>query len=160
MFAFQPDREGDNFDSGRCSYCGSIEPNFFMGVIEQGAEIGPTDKNYKVYVEVPNENPGELIIVGSANFDKQGCHGWVPAEDVVDEIFKRSGSERGTHTKWVQLGLRGPKQTLKFYFQHLSSEQKHKFVQLLNERKLNIGMPGHFYVTPFFITLKETSNGI
>jgi hypothetical protein len=38
----------------------------------------------------------------------------------------------------------------KFYFQHLDVEQRKKFVDLINEKKLKIGYPGHFYVLPFF----------
>lgn len=39
----------------------------------------------------------------------------------------------------------------KFYFQHLSAEQRTEFVQLLNAKTLNIGYPGHFYTLPFFV---------
>ena len=39
----------------------------------------------------------------------------------------------------------------KFYFQHLTVEQKRRFVEMLNNRDLLIGVPGHFYVLPFFI---------
>ena len=42
----------------------------------------------------------------------------------------------------------------KFYYQHLSTEQKLRFIELLNERKLNIAHPGHFYVPPFFIRFR------
>lgn len=40
----------------------------------------------------------------------------------------------------------------KFYFQHLSPGGKLKFIELLNQRKLNIGPPGYFYVLPFFVS--------
>lgn len=43
--------------------------------------------------------------------------------------------------------LRG---AIKFYFQHLSADQRARFIELHNERKLNMGPPGHFYVAPFF----------
>lgn len=41
----------------------------------------------------------------------------------------------------------------KFYYQHLSEEQRHEFLALLNERprRFAIGYPGHFYVLPFFL---------
>lgn len=38
----------------------------------------------------------------------------------------------------------------KFYFQHLSEEQRSRFIELHNEGKLKLGQPGHFYVAPFF----------
>lgn len=44
-------------------------------------------------------------------------------------------------------GLRGHS---KFYFQHLNEEQKQRFIELYNERKLKMAYPGHFYVLPFF----------
>lgn len=39
----------------------------------------------------------------------------------------------------------------KFYFQHFSEDQRRRFVDLHNERRLHIGHPGHFYVLPFFM---------
>lgn len=38
----------------------------------------------------------------------------------------------------------------KFYFQHLSGEQRREFVALLNAKAFPVGYPGHFYVLPFF----------
>lgn len=35
---------------GTCSYCGSLNPDDFMKMAIDGVELGPTDKNYKVYV--------------------------------------------------------------------------------------------------------------
>lgn len=37
-------------DDKTCSYCGSLEPAEFMRRAEAGDELGPTDKNYKVYI--------------------------------------------------------------------------------------------------------------
>ncbi len=79
---------------GTCSYCGSISPAALFEAIEADHEIGPTDKNYKVYVK------------------GDGHH--------------------------------------KFYFQHLSEAEKLEFLDLLNQGKIRIGSPGHFYVLPFF----------
>jgi hypothetical protein len=85
-----------------CSFCGSLNPDKLMRLLEAGTvELGPTDKNYKAYVD-------------------------------------------------IELG------TKKFYFVHLSEAQMRRFVELLNERKLKIGYPGHFYVKPFFIGYEAT----
>jgi len=46
----------------------------------------------------------------------------------------------------------------KFYFQHLSDEQQTRFIELLNEKKIVIGMPGHFYVLPYFCTTSKKEN--
>lgn len=58
MGGFGPWEHEENLDHWRtidgtisCDFCGSIsEPELFR-LIELGAELGPTDKNYKVYVE-------------------------------------------------------------------------------------------------------------
>jgi hypothetical protein len=42
--------EADTWVRGTCSYCGSIAPDEFMRLAREGVELGPTDKNYKVYV--------------------------------------------------------------------------------------------------------------
>lgn len=39
----------------------------------------------------------------------------------------------------------------KFYYQHLSEDQKREFVDLLNAKKIKIGYPGYLYSRPFFI---------
>lgn len=39
----------------------------------------------------------------------------------------------------------------KFYFQHLSDDQRAEFVDLYNERKITFGEPGDFYRFPFFM---------
>lgn len=82
-----------------CTFCGSMAPDDFMEAVRTGAEIGPTDKTYKAYVQ-----------------------GWKP-----------NGTNGG-----------------KFYFQHLSQEQREEFITLLNAKTIHIGYPGHFYVLPFF----------
>lgn len=101
-------KEGENPDkwilfngekSRSCNYCGSMHPGDLFEAIEQGVEIIPTDKNYKIYV-------GE------------------------------SGGR-------------------KFYFQHFDEEQGKKFIELYNARKIKIGYPGYFYVTPFFCTVNK-----
>lgn len=112
-----------------CSYCGSLNPATFMARLEIGdIELGPTDKNYKVYVK--NH--------GGATFKQtyRDC----PTIDTC--------KGPGTCTHWVTREV----EETKFYFQHLSVDQKKRFVELLNEKKLKIGMPGHFYTSPFFIS--------
>jgi len=42
----------------------------------------------------------------------------------------------------------------KFYFEHLSEDQKKFFVEQLNQKRIKFGIPGHFYVLPFFIGKK------
>ena len=86
---------------GTCSHCGSLSPDQLFKALEDGCEIGPTDKSYKIYIE--------------------------------GEKAPRVGG------------------AVKFYFQHLSDDEKHKFIGILNDGKIKFGTPGNFYVKPFFI---------
>lgn len=38
----------------------------------------------------------------------------------------------------------------KFYFAHLSEDERRAFVEMLNGKKLALAYPGHFYRLPFF----------
>lgn len=88
-------------EDSTCSYCGSLSEESFFQAIEAGVKITPTDKSYKVYVDVSVRGAG------------------------------------------------------KFYFQHLSDEGKTKFIDLYNAKKINLGVPGYFYVLPFFVSRAE-----
>lgn len=41
--------------------------------------------------------------------------------------------------------------SLKFYMQHFSDEDKHRFIDLYNKKEMKMGYPGYFYVKPFFV---------
>ena len=43
----------------------------------------------------------------------------------------------------------------KFYFQHLDKDEKKAFVDMLNTKYLNIGIPGHFYRPPYFVSFEK-----
>lgn len=43
----------------------------------------------------------------------------------------------------------------KFYFQHLSDDQRREFIELLNAGAMNVGYPGHFYALPYFAKRAE-----
>lgn len=74
--------------------------------------------------------------------------------------FVRAGGEVGPTDKNYKAYLHDVKDEhgnvvvkapgLKFYFQHLSDEQKTEFIVLLNAGKVRVGMPGHFYRLPYF----------
>jgi hypothetical protein len=51
-------------DDGACSYCGSFSEAAFFAAVEAGAELGPTDKNYKVYLR----GEGVPHVKGAAKF--------------------------------------------------------------------------------------------
>lgn len=123
---FQRDNDYDDSDDS-CRYCGSLDPDTFIARVLAGdVKLGATDKNYKVYVE--ND--------GGAAF-KQSYRNCPPKSDCEGpDSCKHWVTQETTHTK--------------FYFQHLSKEQKQDFVNYLNEGKIKFS-GGGFYVLPFFI---------
>lgn len=119
----------DHFrEDGTCSFCGSLAPDEFMRRVEVGdVELGPTDKSYKVYVENKGGAPFKMTYrqcpPGATCTGPSDCTHWVTVE-------------RGEQ---------------KFYFQHLSVEQRIRFVELLDTGALKLGYPGRFYALPFFM---------
>lgn len=110
-----------------CSYCGSLHPDIFIARIEAGdVEIGPTDKNYKVYVENKGGEAFKKTFrdcpTGATCTGPKDCTHWTTRET----------------------------ESTKFYFQHLSIEQRDRFIALYNDKTMKIDYPGHFYVMPFF----------
>lgn len=137
-----------------CSYCGSLSPEALFRAIDEGCELGPTDKNYKVYVDRPDPDVGKPWIYGSANFLQSGP-GWVEVTPENMASLPQDTRHMLRPGEWV---LVEPKQRMrqnKFYFQHLSVDERKRFIELLNAKALKIGYPGHFYVLPFFMTRQE-----
>lgn len=96
-----------------------------MRRLEQGdVTLVPTDKNYKVYIRNLCGEP-------------------------FSRTYKHRGNKDDSEADWVWKTDEVPE--TKFYFQHLSDEQKRRFVELFNEKKLLIGYPGYFYRLPFFM---------
>jgi hypothetical protein len=121
--------ENDEFlGDETCSYCGSISGDYFMRRLEAGdVSLDPTDKNYKVYVRNKEGQPFRQTY----RTDSKPFVGWHSPEH-----------------DWVTREI----QETKFYFQHLSKDQMIRFVELLNQKKLTIGEPGHFYRMPYFVS--------
>jgi hypothetical protein len=114
-----------------CSYCGSLNEAILMARLDAGdVELIPSDKSYKTYVRN----------VGGAGFRQSYRDCPRDSED--------HGPDACSH--WV---TRETSET-KFYFQHLSREQKIHFVELLNAKRIHLAYPGHFYVLPFFCTMR------
>lgn len=144
---------GKDFWNGRdghkaCSYCGSLSPDELFAAIEAGHKIGPTDKSYKIYVDLPNPVAGQTVSYGSESGPTHR-DGKRTRDDLTDAEIAKGRYDRPL------MGVAGATVTAKFYFQHLSAEQQQRFIDLLNAKKINIGMPGHFYVRPFFIAPPE-----
>ena len=76
-----------------CSFCGSLNPEAFMRHAEAGAKLGPTDKSYKVYVDTPEPNPDEVIVVGMFT---SGTDNKPPTADYVNRDVARGGRNRSS----------------------------------------------------------------
>lgn len=138
-----------------CSFCGSLKPSAFFEAIEVGAELGPTDKSYKVYVDLKDPRAGELKVTGIRNSDPDDGGDWIKiTEENLPEVLADGwGAHNLGH--WMIKSRRADILTSKFYFQHLTVEEQQKFVDLINAKTMNIGYPGFFYATPFFIGYRQ-----
>lgn len=135
---------------GTCSYCGSLSPELFFKAIEDKCELGPTDKNYKVYVDRPDPEAGIPWIYGSANFEQTG-KGWTKVTSENLEELQLVGGHQSVIGEWVEVSVKSKMHQDKFYFQHLTEAEMHLFIDLLKRDQLKIGYPGYFYQLPFFI---------
>jgi hypothetical protein len=131
-----------------CTYCGSLEPDRFMELAEQGWWVDPTDKAYKAYVAEPltDEQVAEQRAEWMAGPFVARVRDAV-CEDHADNV------NAAVEKEWQQMpAARGHGQVVaKFYYQHLSVAQQLRFIELVNTRTMKIGLPGYFYARPFFI---------
>lgn len=81
----------------------------------------------------------------------RGCSycGSMHPDDFMEAI--RAGRQLGVTDKNYKAYLSAPGGEGKFYFQHLSDEQRHEFISLLNAGTVAFGWPGHFTTLPYFI---------
>lgn len=118
-----------------CTYCGSLHPDRFMELLEQGWILSPTDKTYKAYL---SEGRGEEDIARRKEAWLAENQGVVAASQLEERWAAQEPMIR-----------EGGRQA-KFYYQHLSADQRARFIELHNARQIKIGYPGRLYVTPFF----------
>lgn len=65
-----------------------------------------------------------------------------------------AGCELGPTDKSYKVYLEPKGWHGKFYFQHITDEQRVTFIELYNSDVMKLGYPGSFYVTPYFMKLK------
>lgn len=112
---------------GTCSYCGSLHPDELMRRLEAGdVEIDATDKNYKIYVSN----------VGGTPFNQRWRN--CPSGATC------TGPDDCTHWESRE------KQWAKFYFAHLSAEQRTRFIDIYNAGKMKMQGGQGFHVLPYF----------
>lgn len=132
-----------------CSFCGSLNPDRFMELVREGWIVGPTDKNYKAYLDRPATEAEKQAArdrwnassIGQALQRAAAAEGKTP-EQAAEEL------DRAYETEYPTANSAG--QVAKFYYQHLSAEQRDEFITLYNDHRMTVGYPGHLYVTPFF----------
>lgn len=139
-----------------CSFCGSLHPDRFMELLEQGWVVGPTDKNYKAYLSEPVSEAAIAERKKAWLEDPKGIARTIRSAWAAD-----GKSEEETDQKIAKLWreqemlLMSGGQEAKFYYQHLTPEQGRRFVDLYNNGTMRIGYPGNFYVMPFFMRSKN-----
>lgn len=129
-----------------CSYCGSLSPDEFFAAVEAGAEVTPTDKNYKAYIDLPSPNAGQVVQIGTDSGPAYDAEG---KPNLPDLTFQE---EMTGHYDRPIMGTAGATVMAKFYFQHLDAAAQQRFIDLINEKKMKLRMPGYFYRLPFFCT--------
>ena len=137
-----------------CSYCGSLHPDRFMELVREGWIVGPTDKSYKAYLGRPVTDEDRA----------RRKEAWHSEPDGIAATVRTMGEKDGKTPEQIDAGIAelwqrqeqatgdSCGQEAKFYYQHLSDDQKREFVDLHNARTMHIGYPGHFYSLPFFMS--------
>lgn len=137
-----------------CSYCGSLEPDRFMELVEQGWWVDPTDKTYKAYLSEPLTD--EQVAQRRADWMNSG---WVRRVRDAACTDHAENLDATVEREWQEMpAAAGHGEAIaKFYFQHLSQQQQERFIELINDGSMRIGTPGHFYSLPFFIKMVEAT---
>lgn len=119
-----------------CSYCGCLDPEIFLFLIEQGCVVGPTDKNYKLYLG--QHYTEEELAERKARF---------LAGDFARTLREQAGDAAvEAHWEKDRADLYSSKQDLgKFYTQHFSPDQADRFRARWKEGKIAWGYPGGPY---------------
>jgi hypothetical protein len=140
-----------------CSYCGSLPGDVFIDLVKAHAEIGPTDKSYKLYVKgiERDGSPDDLRIISRATHPGGSGRGWKDLTRAEKRALKEDAkihrpfpedlkSGYYTFAKW------GATVEGKFYTHHLSEEQGWEFHRLWQDKQVNWGYPGAPY-TPLYV---------
>lgn len=85
----------------------------------------------------------------------RGCSycGSMNPDDFLNAI--KEGASVEPTDKNYKAYLHGRDESGKFYYQHLSEEQRDEFVQLYNTKQMKLDFPGYFYRLPFFVKIQE-----
>lgn len=145
---FGPDSDKKNAwrPDDTCDFCGGWRPSRFLEAIAQGCEVTPTDKSYKLYIDVPDPDAGKMRIYGSSNsVEKPSGEGW---ERWSNERALAEGGgwlEKDEEENWMLIGPTPAFKTMKVYTNHFSEAQAVAFVELCETGKTKFKFPGHLY---------------
>jgi hypothetical protein len=142
-----------------CSFCGSLNPARFLELAGQGWWVDPTDKSYKAYLARPLTD-GE--VADAKRRWLAGSFATTIREAVAEQDADAGGSvDAVIEREWQQMPAAGGHGAVvaKVYFQHLDEAQRDEFLRLVNDRVMRIGIPGYFYVTPFFAVPRTATGG-
>jgi len=72
-----------------CIFCGSLHPDYVLTVMAAGkCTLGPTDKNYKIYVDVPEDHVISKFYFQHLN--KEQCKRFVGLYNMKNRPFRIS----------------------------------------------------------------------
>lgn len=140
-----------------CSYCGSMSGDDFMAAVRAGAEVGPTDKSYKVYVAgLPNPAAGKLRVSGVSTDPREGWLAWSELDREQRKAVKAYGGDTwaSRKTRGFAFTRHGATTEGKFYLPHLTPAQGSEFRSMYLAGEVTMGYPGHFY-RPIYLPLLE-----
>lgn len=114
---------------------------------ENGAMPGPNEEPPRFF---PNEDEWRPDHTCSY------CGSLMP--DKVFEMIETDGTIVPTDKAYkIYLRSVDDQPQLKAYFQHFSAEDRSRFIELLNARRIKLAHPGYFYVLPYFIKVMNQS---
>jgi len=140
-------------DELSCTYCGSLHPDRFMELVAAEWPVTPTDKGHKAYIGKPVTDKEKEAKRRQWRRDWRAaaftaCRedpSYKPSPEEVEAMLDKLWEDHG------KLQIMAPAaMDFKFYFQHLSTEQQHEFVDRYNSGEMAVGYPGFFYTTPYF----------
>lgn len=72
-----------------CSFCGSLNPVLFLSLMRKGCTLGPTDKNYKVYVKHGDDNQEDKFYF--MHLDEAQKHEFIALMNMKPRPFNMNG---------------------------------------------------------------------
>lgn len=123
-----------------CSYCGSLSGVEFLAAVEAGVEVGPTDKSYKLYMDLPRNSTAPVVLSSTNRLDDPS---YTRYEDLT--VAQRKAVTMTEPEQWAY-SFHVPATTHeKFYTHHFSEEQGWAFWDLHIAGSVNWGYPGYPY---------------